>query len=473
MNFYQHMDSKESQPTDIKEVDQESDVSLEHRDKKAKAASQPIDSNSHYSTSVLMGQSLDENNSEKIQALFDGSIDTNKLTQINKEVASNLKGRLSLQMTDNSNSKTSPDLGDIKLANINAKNGNNLPLEKPLLPPELKLERSDNNNSLNSLKINLGISNRDLKMGGSIVSEKLNSNLTEEQQSGIQKTPISSFTDSKGLNLDNSVLKGITIPKITSADFNITPKELSLADLLNKKDPNFNFDKLALGEGNKSKLDSLQLIDKNLNANLSSKNPIQALVDNASLSTQLPKTNPARLDANAEIHKLETPSLNLSPMIGDKIGTQALSAAVTQIRQSIFNPNWSTNLSQHIAQLAINNKSQAEIRLDPPELGSMMVKIHHNGSDALIQFHVQHAEAKVAVDNALDKLRDALHQQGFTQVDVDVQQHDFQQFSQNQNSSSESMNLVNRQKHDATETNNQQPNNTTSLLIDSGIDLFA
>jgi flagellar hook-length control protein FliK len=63
---------------------------------------------------------------------------------------------------------------------------------------------------------------------------------------------------------------------------------------------------------------------------------------------------------------------------------------------------------------------QAEIRLDPPELGSLMVRIQVQGSETQVQFHVSAAQTKDVVEQALPRLRELLAQQGMELTDGQV-----------------------------------------------------
>ncbi|WP_372872565.1 flagellar hook-length control protein FliK [Shewanella sp.] len=63
---------------------------------------------------------------------------------------------------------------------------------------------------------------------------------------------------------------------------------------------------------------------------------------------------------------------------------------------------------------------QAEIRLDPPELGAMMVRIQVQGSEAQVQFHVSAQQTKDVVEQALPRLRELLAHQGMELTDGQV-----------------------------------------------------
>lgn len=82
---------------------------------------------------------------------------------------------------------------------------------------------------------------------------------------------------------------------------------------------------------------------------------------------------------------------------------------------------WNQRFAEHISMLTLKGASQARIKLDPPELGPMMVRIIH-GAETQIQFTVNNPVARDLVDSGMQRLRELLEQQGFDQVNVDVRE---------------------------------------------------
>ena len=73
------------------------------------------------------------------------------------------------------------------------------------------------------------------------------------------------------------------------------------------------------------------------------------------------------------------------------------------------------------ALLNINNK-EAEIRLDPPEMGSMHIRIRSDAEQAQINFVVQNQQAKEALEQSMPRLREMLAQQGIELGESSIQQ---------------------------------------------------
>jgi len=73
------------------------------------------------------------------------------------------------------------------------------------------------------------------------------------------------------------------------------------------------------------------------------------------------------------------------------------------------------------ALLNINNK-EAEIRLDPPEMGSLQIRIRSDAEQAQINFVVQNQQAKEALEQSMPRLREMLAQQGIELGESSIQQ---------------------------------------------------
>lgn len=81
----------------------------------------------------------------------------------------------------------------------------------------------------------------------------------------------------------------------------------------------------------------------------------------------------------------------------------------------------------------INQKlQQVDIKLDPPELGNVQVRVNLQGDAATVNFVVQNPQAKEALEQHMGKLREMLNESG-----VDVGEANVEQQSQQQNEFSE------------------------------------
>jgi len=150
---------------------------------------------------------------------------------------------------------------------------------------------------------------------------------------------------------------------------------------------------------------------------------------------------------------VEQPSMNTMP--------SALSAnSSSQVRTDLQlqpitippnRPEWGNAMGERLQWMANNKIQAAEIRLDPPELGSIEIKIVIHKDTAQVSFVSPHAQVRDAVENAMPKLREMFSETGLSLGDVNVSQESFKQQTNDGNESN---------------TNLAQSNTADDLAID-------
>ena len=94
----------------------------------------------------------------------------------------------------------------------------------------------------------------------------------------------------------------------------------------------------------------------------------------------------------------------------------------TQPALSLLEPTAATQLKERV-MFQVNQKIQsAEIKLAPEELGSMQIKVQLQQEQLSVQFVVQQAGAKEALEQQMPKLRELLEQQGIALSEGQVEQ---------------------------------------------------
>jgi flagellar hook-length control protein FliK len=95
----------------------------------------------------------------------------------------------------------------------------------------------------------------------------------------------------------------------------------------------------------------------------------------------------------------------------------------TLLRENIlFNKQELANhMQQQVGLMLSKNMKSIDIRLDPPELGAMQIKLTMNNDQAAVSFVVSNQQAKDALDVSLPRLRELLEQQGMDLAESDVQ----------------------------------------------------
>lgn len=146
---------------------------------------------------------------------------------------------------------------------------------------------------------------------------------------------------------------------------------------------------------------------------------------------------------------------------------------VTAIDVPLRQPGWDQALSDRVVWV-VNQKFQgAEIKLNPPQLGPIEVRIQMHHDQAQVSFTAQHGAARDALEAALPRLREMFAANGLGLGDVNVSQHSFaEQQRQLYDSGGGRFRSV-AGDDDEIDTPLQQGIAHTGLISRGGIDLFA
>jgi len=152
------------------------------------------------------------------------------------------------------------------------------------------------------------------------------------------------------------------------------------------------------------------------------------------------------------------------------LGT-ATQAAATQTQMAPLNLGqnaWETNLSSRLQMMVGQNVQSAEIRLDPPELGSLDIKIKINNDVAAVHITSANSHVRDALETAIPKLREMFAESGVALGDVNVRQ---ESFSQQQNNDDGKVNF----SHGVAESEAEEETMIVSRTIpnDSLLDIYA
>ncbi|MGL4836192.1 MAG: flagellar hook-length control protein FliK [Shewanella sp.] len=169
----------------------------------------------------------------------------------------------------------------------------------------------------------------------------------------------------------------------------------------------------------------------------------------------------ANHSANAQATSLR-PELPLIPISLRQGGGQ------TPMQEMI--QRFSPLMQQQMIAMVSQGLQQAEIRLDPPELGHMLVKIQVQGDQTQVQFQVTQSQTRELVEQAMPRLRELLLEQGMQLADSHVSQGDQGQRREGGFANSQEPNVSNLDDFSAEELDlglNQ------SISLTSGIDYYA
>jgi len=108
----------------------------------------------------------------------------------------------------------------------------------------------------------------------------------------------------------------------------------------------------------------------------------------------------------------------------DSISTQSVKSAINIQNETIaiYNKDFSNAVKDKVMVMINQKIKQLEIRLDPPELGSMQVRLNLQNEQATVNFVVQNQQAKEALEQNIGKLKEMLAESGVDVGDANIEQ---------------------------------------------------
>lgn len=100
----------------------------------------------------------------------------------------------------------------------------------------------------------------------------------------------------------------------------------------------------------------------------------------------------------------------------------AAAAGATVAALPLASGDWGERLGERIRWLSSANMDAVDIRLDPPELGPLQVKVQSHRDGASVQFVTHSALVRDMVEQSLPRLREMLEASGMNLLDVNVAQ---------------------------------------------------
>ncbi len=122
---------------------------------------------------------------------------------------------------------------------------------------------------------------------------------------------------------------------------------------------------------------------------------------------------------------------------------------------------WTPAMGSRIVTMVAENIQQAEIHLDPPELGSLEIKLQVNQEQASVQVQVQTPQVKEVLEANAQRLKDELAEQGLELAGFDVSQQEKGQDGDSSDGASDDSEQGSERLTDAIEAENQEALNVT------------
>lgn len=117
------------------------------------------------------------------------------------------------------------------------------------------------------------------------------------------------------------------------------------------------------------------------------------------------------------------PGQEINPLIGNTSPANKAEAAA-QTKSEITTPlqsnAWSRDFSDKVVWLAKNDQQQAQININPPQLGPIQITLNISGDQASAVFTSAHPEVRQAIENSLPQLKEMLSAAGINLGQADV-----------------------------------------------------
>lgn len=117
----------------------------------------------------------------------------------------------------------------------------------------------------------------------------------------------------------------------------------------------------------------------------------------------------------------------LAAASGQQLGTQpngmrAEQANPAQVPLQLSRDVAADQVAERVQMMMSKNLKNIDIRLDPPELGRLQIRMNMNGDGATVHFTVANQGARDIIEQSMPRLREMLAQQGVQLGDTSVQQ---------------------------------------------------
>jgi flagellar hook-length control protein FliK len=117
--------------------------------------------------------------------------------------------------------------------------------------------------------------------------------------------------------------------------------------------------------------------------------------------------------------------LALAGVVQHKGSSEALSQTVLNVRTPLQAANWAADFSQKVVWLVGRESQSAQMILNPPQLGSVEVRLTLTGSEAGAQFFSPHQGVREAIEAAIPRLRDMMAEAGLSLGQASVSPESF------------------------------------------------
>jgi len=124
------------------------------------------------------------------------------------------------------------------------------------------------------------------------------------------------------------------------------------------------------------------------------------------------------------------PQTHAQPIQLQAADKQAISLPV---ETPVHAKGWDEEVGNHVQWLLSQKMHVAQLRLNPPNLGSVDVRIQLQDNQLNVHFNASHALVRDSLDASLPRLRELMNDTGLNLVNIDVAQHSYSEDRQDGN----------------------------------------
>ena len=126
-----------------------------------------------------------------------------------------------------------------------------------------------------------------------------------------------------------------------------------------------------------------------------------------------PSAAPQGLEAMGKLLQGGSPTQSFSQVLANNLLGMG-------IPQRVSDPGWGQAMADRLAWMVKGDQQFAELKITPPNLGTLEVKLTINNDQASVAFVSNHAAVRDAIEAALPRLREMLAQESLNLAQVDV-----------------------------------------------------
>ena len=157
----------------------------------------------------------------------------------------------------------------------------------------------------------------------------------------------------------------------------------------------------------------------------------QANADKKSMEEKVSDTNRRQESMTTATSVVDSSRWVQSPASPAQSPVSQAHNAQDALMQKMLNPAWSRALGERAVMMAQQGPRLAEVRLDPPELGALRIKVQVHGNDQVsLTFNAPNASVREVLEQSLPRLREMFAEQGMNLADASVSDQSSQQQSE-------------------------------------------